>query len=182
LWAPQLLNLLLSELGLHNIKAKAIAQCIVQAARSRYVVLPLSLALTMSTDNVYWSSELIMETSRLDFCESYDELIHFQQSVVVVKRSQNNVTDVERHTDFSLVDSVLVEDLPSNPLPALPKPHWVITQFVADNVDHDIRTLNSLDTFHSIVIIRDCVHVDGLAFSALMLLVGWQEGHPACKN
>jgi len=21
-----------------------------------------------------------------------------------------------------------------------------------------------------------------IAFSALMLLVGWQEGHPACKN
>jgi len=24
--------------------------------------------------------------------------------------------------------------------------------------------------------------LDFYAFSALMLLVGWQEGHPACKN
>jgi len=27
-----------------------------------------------------------------------------------------------------------------------------------------------------------CVHVYLCAFSALMLLVGWQEGHPACKK
>ena len=26
------------------------------------------------------------------------------------------------------------------------------------------------------------VVLDGLAFSALTLLVGWQEGHPACKK
>jgi len=25
-------------------------------------------------------------------------------------------------------------------------------------------------------------HIDALAFSALTLLIGWQEGHPACKN
>ena len=24
--------------------------------------------------------------------------------------------------------------------------------------------------------------LDGIAFSALTLLAGWQEGHPACKN
>jgi len=32
---------------------------------------------------------------------------------------------------------------------------------VADNVDHDIRTLNGLDTFHSIGTISACVHLDG---------------------
>jgi len=26
------------------------------------------------------------------------------------------------------------------------------------------------------------LHLYDLAFSALTLLVGWQEGHPACKN
>ena len=28
----------------------------------------------------------------------------------------------------------------------------------------------------------DVVWYEHLAFSALMLLVGWQEGHPACKK
>jgi len=32
-------------------------------------------------------------------------------------------------------------------------------------------------TFNIRIFVSVCV-----AFSALMLLVGWQEGHPACKN
>jgi len=27
-----------------------------------------------------------------------------------------------------------------------------------------------------------CFYVSAIAFSALTLLVGWQEGHPACKK
>ena len=27
-----------------------------------------------------------------------------------------------------------------------------------------------------------CILIEFIAFSALMLLVGWQEGHPACKK
>ena len=27
-----------------------------------------------------------------------------------------------------------------------------------------------------------CTELKGISFSALMLLVGWQEGHPACKK
>ena len=77
----------------------------------------------------------------------------------MAKRSPDNVTDVDHCTDCSLVNSVLVEDLSNNPLPALPKP-WVITQYVADKVDHDIRTLNNLDIFHGMEIIRASVHVD----------------------
>ena len=30
--------------------------------------------------------------------------------------------------------------------------------------------------------ILDCLLVSASAFSALTLLVGWQEGHPACKK
>jgi len=34
--------------------------------------------------------------------------------------------------------------------------------------------ITNFNIFHSIF--------SGIAFSALTLLVGWQEGHPACKN
>ena len=30
--------------------------------------------------------------------------------------------------------------------------------------------------------LRNVCYCDVTAFSALTLLVGWQEGHPACKN
>jgi len=49
-----------------------------------------------------------------------------------------------------------------------------------------IQTFCLYDTTITTVVVCWCIYIHVcficLAFSALMLLVGWQEGHPACKN
>lgn len=131
-WIPKLLQILLKELVSCKVKGTAIGQCIVQSARPRTSILPVPLAMSVSIDNVCGSSELIIETARLGLCTSYDELIRFKQSVVMAKRCDSSENDgVKTLTQF--------------------------TQFIGDNVDHDLRTLDGLGTFHGMGIISATV-------------------------
>ena len=156
-WVPSLLDILLKELISAKIKAKAMGQCIVQAARPRTALMPLPLALTVSIDSVCGSSELIKETARLGFCASYDELIRFKQSVVSAKHSTSPVIDEDALVGVSVVNHDDVTERTSTPLPEQPQP-IPFTQFVADNVDHDIRTIDGYGTFHGMGIISASAH------------------------
>ena len=137
-WVPHLMNLFMKELVSSNTKRSAICQTIVQAGRPRTAIMPIPLGLAISIDNICGSSQLVTETARLGFCLSYDELMRFKQSVVVAKR-------VARSKD----DTVKLDvDKPLS-----------FTQFVADNVDHDICTLDGTGTFHGMGIISTTVNL-----------------------
>jgi len=77
-WVPHLMNLFMKELVSSNTKRSAICQTIVQAGRPRRAIMPIPLGLAISIDNICGSSQLVMETARLGFCLSYDELLRFK--------------------------------------------------------------------------------------------------------
>jgi hypothetical protein len=83
----------------------------VQAARPQSVIKPTLFGLGVELDRSKW---LINELSSLGFSISYDEVTRYKQSVI---QSDNQ-------------DNLLTEYLPGK-----------FTQWVVDNVDHNIMTL-----------------------------------------
>jgi hypothetical protein len=122
---PPLLKLFLDCLINDKLKQASPAQCIVQASRPRTSILPIPFSLGVNLDR-YGSSELIMELLRLGFCISYDELTRFKQYVV--------------HNSCAI---------PIHGSSAEP----TFAQFVADNVDHNVRTLDGMGTLHAMGLI-----------------------------
>jgi len=126
-WIPKLLNSFLDHLVCSDVKKAALGHSIVQAVRPKTVISPLLVGLIVSLDHVF-GGWLINLLSRLGFFLSYDELIRFQQSVVQC--------DSEG---------------------CLPPYPVCYTQFVADNVGHNVChylcTLDGLNTFHGMGII-----------------------------
>jgi len=77
-WIPGLLQMFMKELVSSSTKHTAFCQTIVQASRPRTTILSIPLALTISTDNICGSSELIIESAWLGFCLSHDEILWFK--------------------------------------------------------------------------------------------------------
>ena len=88
----------------------------------------LMLYLAVQLDHMYGSEQLLLHLSRLGFCLSVDEVTRCKQSVM-------------KHRSESLA-------FPGSGYGA---------QFVADNVDHNVRTLDGYDTFHGMGIISACL-------------------------
>ena len=108
-----------------KVKKAAIGHCIVQAVRPRAVIAPLQLGLAVQLHLEYGSRFLIDTLSELGFCSSYSELLRFQHSASVSQR----------------------QDIPAF------MPNQQFMQFVANNVDHNTRTLDGRNTFHGMGII-----------------------------
>ena len=83
---------------------------------------PTLLGLGVEMDHVFGSKWLINELSQLSFSISYGEVNRYKQSVI---QSES-------------FETMLTEYLPGT-----------FTQWVADNVDHNVATLNGEGTFHS---------------------------------
>ena len=92
---------------------------------------PILFALAVEVDHLYGSRWLNNELFKLGFCVSYSEVTRFKQACVT--------------------NSANVLSLPHEP-DAQP-----FTQFVADNVDHNIATLYGKGTFHGMGIISSTV-------------------------
>lgn len=128
-WIPHLLKKCMKTLINSPIKRNAISQCLVQATRPRTALMPLLFGLTVSIDCLTGSKDLIVQTARMGFSLSYDEIIRYKQSVVVNKTLRD---------EFSASNDVM-------------------SQFIADNVDHVVCTLNGADTFHGMGIISTSI-------------------------
>ena len=77
-------------------------------------------------DHVFGSKWLINELSRLGFSITYDEVSRYKQSVIQSESLENVLTE------YSLGN---------------------FTQLVADNVNHNVATLDGQGTFHGMGII-----------------------------
>ena len=84
-------------------------------------------------DHVFGSKWLVNELSQLGFSITYDEVNRYKQSVI---QSES-------------LEDVITEYLPGT-----------FTQWVADNVDHNISTLNGEGTFHGMGIIAVSTSTD----------------------
>ena len=125
-WLPESLTAFMQVLVPSVLKQVSIGQCLLKAARPRSVIPPLSFDLGVEMDHVFGSKWLINELSRLGFSISYNKGTRYKQSVV------KNET----------IEDLQPECFPSN-----------ITQWVADNVVHNIATLDGRGTFHGMGII-----------------------------
>lgn len=121
-YLPDTLRCLLDELFVgcnRNVKTASIGQCIVQAVRPRALICPLQLSLAVQMDH-HFSSRFLLDTLyKLGFCSSYSEVQMFKRCAAT------------SHDDG---------------LGSISNNH--VVQYVADNVDHDICTLDGRFTFH----------------------------------
>ena len=108
------------------MRQNSIGHSIIQSARPRSVITPTLFGLGVEMDHVFGSKWLINELSRLGFSISYDEVARYKQSVI---QSES-------------LETLLAEYCPNT-----------FTQWVADNVDHNVATLDGQGTFHGMGII-----------------------------
>ena len=123
-WLPSLLNVFMEHVVGSELKQVAVSQAIVQAARPKSVISPILFGLGVSVDHSFGSKWLLDSLSRFGFSVSYDEVNLYKQSVV-----QSQIPDLPQ----SYPDS--------------------FTQWSADNVDHNVVTLDGSNTFHGMGII-----------------------------
>ena len=99
-------------------KIASIGQAIMQAARPRVLLAPLQVGLGVQLHHHFASRFLIDSLHHHGFCCSYQEVHQFERSAAL-----SYGTDI---------------------------PNFIsqFVQYVADNVDHNIRTLDGNDTFH----------------------------------
>ena len=101
------------------MKTASIGQALVQAARSKILLSPLQLGLGVEVHHLFASKYLVEHLNKLGFCLSYAEVKRYEQSAAL-----SHGTDLEGVATNSCI------------------------QFVADNVDHNIRTLDGTGTLH----------------------------------
>lgn len=106
-----------------STKLASIGQAIMQVARPRDLLAPLQVGLGIQLHHHFASHFLVDSLHRHGFCCPYQEVQRFEQNATV-----DQGTEIPNHTTE-------------------------FVQYVADNVDHNIRTLDGNDTFHGMGII-----------------------------
>jgi hypothetical protein len=129
---PPLLTVLVKRLIRSPLKQAALGQAIIQEARPQGCLMPLLFGVGVDLDHC-GAHQAQMKLARLVFSVSTDEIVRYKQSVM----------HVPDETGDSVNDCATV------------------THFVADNVDHNVRTLDGLGTFHGMGIISATVGRDG---------------------
>ena len=118
-------------LGLPELKQISIGQSIIQAARPKSIITPVLFGLGIEMDHVFGSKWPINELARLGFSITYDEVVRYKQSVIQSETPEN----------------LLIEYPPNT-----------FTQWVADNVDHNVAMLDGQGTFHGMRIIAVSIY------------------------
>ena len=134
-WLPKLLKVFLEVLIKYDLKQQSIGQSIAQTAKPRSALLPIPFGLTVELDHVFGSKWLIDELSQLGFCHSYREVTRFKQSAMATE----DASDIA----FSF-------------------PLGTFSQYMADNADHNICTLDGKKTFHCMGIIQPSTNMNGV--------------------
>ena len=101
-----------------KLKTATIGQTIMQGARPRVIIAPLQIGLAVQLHHHYASRFLIDTLSWHGVCSTYDEVLKFNESAAL-----------EQGTDIPSLEGQFV-------------------QYTANNVDHNVRTLDGRDTFH----------------------------------
>jgi len=125
-WIPKLLRSFLEVLIKSPLKLASIGQAITHAVRPRSTIPPIQFGTAVELDHMFGSKWLLTELSRLGFTASPDEVLLYKQAVVV----NEDETDLLKYT---LSGS--------------------FGQWSADNVDHNVKTLDGKGSLHGMGII-----------------------------
>ena len=134
-WIPPGLKTLLEILVKNDVKQKSVGQAILYAAKPRSFIPPVLFGLGVEVDHLFVSRWLIGELNCLGFSVSYSEVLRFKQSAV-------------KEDDTSKIFETLQLG--------------TFTQFVGDNVDHNLNTLDGKNTFHGMGILAASTNKDGI--------------------
>ena len=132
---PAGLKLLLEVLVKDELKQQSVGQAITYAARPRSFIPPILFGLAVEVDHVFGSRWLIDELNQLGFSVSYSEVMRFKQSAVIEEDTSTILHSISCGT---------------------------FTQFVGDNVDHNICTLDGKKTFHGMGILAASTNKEGI--------------------
>ena len=133
-WMPNLLQLFLNHLIYPEEKKTSLGHCIVQAVRPRTAIAPIPFAVGVSIDNICASKYLLNLLHKLGLSCSYDEVCRYKQCVA---RCESTETDQPVQQGF--------------------------TQYAADNVDHNVCSLDGSGTLHAMGIISITNSTDSAA-------------------
>ena len=120
---------LISSGTLKPLKLASIGQCLVQLARPKAVLAPLQLGLGVEMHHQYGSKHLIQTLNNMGFCCSYKEVNNFERCAA----SQAVYSTVQ---------------------PTTANPSDSHCEYVADNVDHNPRTIDGRFSLHVMGLIR----------------------------
>ena len=95
-WIPKLLKTLLQVLVRSDLRQNSIGQAIVQAAKPRSTIMPMSFGLAVELDHVFGSR----------FCNSYIGVTRFKQSVMVMEDAT--------HTGVVLPSEIFSQNIADN--------------------------------------------------------------------
>ena len=126
-YLPESLILLLDTILVGKDKKSKIAsigQAIMQAARPRTLIAPLQLGLGVQMHHHFGSRFLVDPLYRHGFCCSYSEVQAYERSAAIKDGVELSIPEGQ-----------------------------TLVQYVADNVDHNIRTIDGRNTFHGMGII-----------------------------
>ena len=123
---PNLLRTFLESLLSNTLRQASIGQAIVYASRPRSTLPPILFGLAVELDHVFGSKWLLTQFNRFGFCLSSEEVLRNKQSVVM----NENLNDLLK--------------LISN---------GCFSQWSADNVDHNVQTIDGNGNLHGIGVI-----------------------------
>ena len=103
-------------------KVASIGQSIIQAVRPRAVLAPLQIGLAVQTHHLYHSKFIIDTLCEMGFCSLSGEVLRFE------KNAADCVAPDMLGEDIDMADTTLL--------------------FAADNVDHNVLTIDGKGTFH----------------------------------
>lgn len=106
------------------VKLSSIGQAIVQATRPRSLIVPLQIGLAVQMHHTFGSRFLIDSLNSCGISSSYSEVKKYELNAAITQKT----------------------DIPE----ALTSSHL---QYIADNVDHNIRTIDGHGTFHGMGIV-----------------------------
>lgn len=122
-YLPNSLRLLLKMLFVGagcDLKIASIGQCIMQSVRPRKILAPLQLGLGVQMHHHYRSKFLLETLHKLGYTSSYEEVLRFERNAAVI--SSTNLPQTEEETSV---------------------------MFIADNIDHNLCTLDGRNTIHA---------------------------------
>lgn len=103
-----------------SVKVASVGQAIIQASRPRTLIAPLKIALSVQMHHHFGSRFLLDTLNTLGFASSYTEVQRFELNAAAAAHYRTN-------TQFG---------------------NGTFVQYIADNVDHNLRTLDGHGTFH----------------------------------
>ena len=113
-WIPESLREFLSFFTNSHVKMESIGQAVVKLSSSNFIP-PVLFALSIEVDSLFGSRWLVDELFKLGFGVSYNKVTRFKQACVTENDNLIDVFEISNDESF--------------------------TQFIADNVDHNVATL-----------------------------------------